>query len=123
MGMFDWVDFEIDCPKCGEKVTGFQTKDTECVLKTVKPSQIRDFYSICDNCQIWIQVYNKSTDSCKCKNCGCVGDQILELKIGKISHGNIEEVIEIKYQESEDIRDIQEEQDTKISNYLKTMED
>ena len=27
MGMFDWINFEMDCPKCGELVTGFQSKD------------------------------------------------------------------------------------------------
>ncbi len=54
MGMFDRIDFEVDCPKCGELVKDFQSKDGPCVLKTLQPHEVDYFYSSCDNCKEWI---------------------------------------------------------------------
>jgi endogenous inhibitor of DNA gyrase (YacG/DUF329 family) len=54
-GTFNDVDFTCDCPICGQKVTGFQTKDyndatgnLEC--KTVDYWLIDNFYSSCSYC-------------------------------------------------------------------------
>ncbi len=55
MGMFDWVDYECDCPVCGDKVTGFQTKETECELEIVSPEKAQFFYSKCEKCGAWLQ--------------------------------------------------------------------
>ena len=59
MGMFDWVDYTCPCPKCGNKVEGFQTKDTDCTLSVVEPTDCRNFYAECSNCGIWINIQSK----------------------------------------------------------------
>ena len=50
MGMVNEVNFTMKCPKCGEEVTGFQTKDGTLLLDTVEPDSVNNFYSSCDNC-------------------------------------------------------------------------
>ena len=55
MGMFDYVDFEMDCPGCGKKVNGFQSKDGECYLGWIKPMDVNNFYDACNNCGAWIE--------------------------------------------------------------------
>lgn len=55
MGMFDWVEFEAPCPKCGERVTGFQTKDRDNVLDCIPPVGLESFYTSCDRCDMWIE--------------------------------------------------------------------
>lgn len=55
MGMFDWVKFEKDCPVCGNKVTGFQSKDGECTLSELEFWQVDRFYSHCEVCDTWIE--------------------------------------------------------------------
>lgn len=58
MGMYDYVDFECECPKCGKQLKGFQTKDLDCSLEQVKPWETERFYSFCNNCKTYIQ-YNR----------------------------------------------------------------
>jgi hypothetical protein len=55
MGMFDWIAFEIDCPKCGKRVKGFQSKDHDCKLQVLLPHMVRRMYSSCDDCDIAIE--------------------------------------------------------------------
>ena len=58
MGMFNWVNYQMNCPECGHLVTGFQTKDESLVslyLENVEINQIGKFYSECDNCGLWIE--------------------------------------------------------------------
>ena len=59
MGMFDWVRFKHECPNCGELLTGFQTKDEYCVLEQVKPHKVKNFYTNCRNCDVWIDFYKE----------------------------------------------------------------
>ena len=54
MGMFDYVNYECICPVCKSKVSGFQTKDGDCVLDTLQPTSVLHFYSSCDKCGCWI---------------------------------------------------------------------
>lgn len=54
MGMYDEVDFECTCPVCKSKVTGFQSKSGGCILDTLKPTQVANFYSSCGKCGCWI---------------------------------------------------------------------
>lgn len=60
MGMFNWVAFEMDCPKCSKPVRGFQTKNTGGNLRVVLPWKVDSFYSTCDYCGTWIQFDNGS---------------------------------------------------------------
>ena len=53
--MFDHIKFETDCPCCGNPVTGFQSKDGPCELKTLNYKDVDNFYAICDYCSTWIE--------------------------------------------------------------------
>ncbi len=67
MGMFDWVNFEMHCPKCGRLVNDFQSKDFNCSLITIDPTMITDMYSMC-SCGHWIELarhFNKQEPSCR----------------------------------------------------------
>ena len=58
MGMFDNIaDYECDCPRCGYKIIGFQTKDADCVLDTITPihEKVEHFYRACSNCSLWVE--------------------------------------------------------------------
>lgn len=55
MGMFNWVDFECTCPVCRGKVDGFQTKDGDLCIATVKPKSVSNFYAPCGKCGCWIE--------------------------------------------------------------------
>lgn len=56
MGMFDNVNFEMNCPKCLCKVKGFQSKDSDCTLDTIDPVAVDTFYSSCPECREWIEL-------------------------------------------------------------------
>ena len=56
MGMFDWISLEIGCPKCGCKVSGFQSKDMESPqCNRVEFKEVDNFYTDCDGCGGWIE--------------------------------------------------------------------
>ena len=59
MGMFDYVHFEMVCPKCAEMVRGFQSKDAGCNLDTIEPDGLQNFYTSCDACGAWIEFYRE----------------------------------------------------------------
>lgn len=55
MGMFDYINTpKIDCPKCGEEIKSFQSKDAQCCLDTLEYYEVDHFYTSCDNCCEWI---------------------------------------------------------------------
>ena len=37
MGTYDHVEIEIECPKCGKIISGFQTKDGPCQFLYLRP--------------------------------------------------------------------------------------
>ena len=47
MGMFDHVNFEMNCPTCGGKMRGFQTKSGPCISEMLDPTEVDNFYSYC----------------------------------------------------------------------------
>ncbi len=59
MGMFDWVDIKIPCPKCGKDVEGFQSKDKDCNLDCLEFWEVDNFYSYCDYCGIMVDYHLK----------------------------------------------------------------
>ena len=63
MGMFDYVNFKMPCPECGEEVTGFQSKDTGCSMDEVEPEATNRFYAPCDNCGAWIDIVRDQTEN------------------------------------------------------------
>lgn len=61
MGMFNWVKFEMACPKCGAKVDGFQTKDGDLTMAEVDALSVCEFYSACPKCDSWIEFHRKKS--------------------------------------------------------------
>ena len=59
MGMFDYVHMIIKCPRCGEKVSGFQSKSGDCCLRTLEFWEVDYFYSDCEKCECYIQFEKK----------------------------------------------------------------
>ncbi len=55
MGMFDYVDYTDNCPNCNNLLRGFQTKDLDNQLRHLKPVQVRQFWTECDKCKIWLE--------------------------------------------------------------------
>jgi len=55
MGMFDYVNYEMDCPTCGEKLDSFQSKDGRCVLETIEYWEVDNFYDYCDTCKVMVE--------------------------------------------------------------------
>jgi hypothetical protein len=56
MGIFDRVNFRMNCPRCGTLVEDFQTKDGDVCLSTVEPEDVLTFYSSCNKCDQWIEL-------------------------------------------------------------------
>ena len=61
MGMYDDVTYEMNCPDCGTKVDGFQSKDGPCSLLTLSIGQVYNFYASCPKCDRWIE-FNRKAD-------------------------------------------------------------
>lgn len=59
MGMFDYINFSCKCPNCGNDVTGFQSKDGNCMCEIIEPITVSNFYSKCDDCDFWIEFHEK----------------------------------------------------------------
>jgi hypothetical protein len=53
MGMFDHVSYQAKCSCCGQEITRWQTKDGPCLLMTLEPSEVRNFYATCPSCYTW----------------------------------------------------------------------
>ena len=49
MGVFDYVDYEAPCPKCGRILTRdcWQSKEGFCIMETIKPEAVDVFYGYC----------------------------------------------------------------------------
>ena len=56
MGLFDRVsDFEATCPRCGAKVSDFQTKDFDPCQREVSFRDVDNFYASCPECGLWLE--------------------------------------------------------------------
>ncbi len=54
MSCFNWVAFEMDCPRCLKPVRGFQTKEHR-DMQVCLPHTVSNFYSDCEGCGTWIE--------------------------------------------------------------------
>ena len=54
MGMFDNIKYEAPCPKCGNILDDWQSKDGPCVLDKLEPWQVQHFYTLCKKCGSWV---------------------------------------------------------------------
>ncbi|EDY82979.1 hypothetical protein VDG1235_2602 [Verrucomicrobiia bacterium DG1235] len=61
MGMYDEISVppETKCVKCGEPITGFQSKDGPCELKVLDYSEVDNFYTDCEACGHWNEYVRK----------------------------------------------------------------
>lgn len=59
MGLFDYVNFKMPCPRCGSEVGDFQSKSAGSDMVTVEPEDVTNFYSACDKCKAWIEFYRE----------------------------------------------------------------
>jgi len=57
MGIYNYVDFEVNCTECGTLIKNFQTKDGESSFNIVKFNEVNNFHSICPNCGSFIEFY------------------------------------------------------------------
>lgn len=62
MGMFDYVNVEMPCPKCGSPLDIFQSKDNACRMWLIPPDTVNVFYTSCDNCKTWIEFSRQAPD-------------------------------------------------------------
>ena len=53
--MFDWIKLELDCPICGHKLSGFQSKDSSKNLDELEFLEVDNFYTSCENCGVWVE--------------------------------------------------------------------
>ena len=60
MGMYDDINFEMNCPKCGKLLSDFQSKDGPCILTMLEPDSVMNFYTSCD-CGEWVE-FRKSQE-------------------------------------------------------------
>lgn len=56
MGVFDNVNFTMDCPECGTNMTGFQTKESQYMLGLVEITDVHNFYNMCYKCNTWVEL-------------------------------------------------------------------
>lgn len=54
MGMYDHVKYDGSCPECGAIIRDWQSKDGPCLLNTLDPWQVKQFYSPCPACKAWV---------------------------------------------------------------------
>lgn len=54
--MFDNVDYEAPCIKCGAILDDWQTKDGPLMLTTVQPDEVDNFYTDCHVCGEWNEI-------------------------------------------------------------------
>lgn len=87
MGMFDYIDYECNCPDCGAVVKGFQSKDGFCVMETLKPSDVKSFYSSCDKCKVWLE-FTVVKKKITCPRC---------LEVSDYDSDNIQVTLERRY--------------------------
>lgn len=67
MGMYDHVrvpDRICKCPKCGDTLSGWQSKDKGCTLSTVEWWDVDNFYTHCD-CGEWVEYFRKKATPVK----------------------------------------------------------
>ena len=55
MGMFDYINFKMPCPECGDVLCGWQSKDAGCDMEQIEPDSVNNFYTPCDNCGAWLE--------------------------------------------------------------------
>jgi hypothetical protein len=63
MGMFDYIVGvpEVLCD-CGHKLENWQSKDHYCQLNKIHYTRVRNFYTYCKNCGLWVEFTTDRND-------------------------------------------------------------
>ena len=99
MGMFNYVDYQMNCPECSHSITDFQTKDESIVslcMETVTLNQISRFHGSCDNCGLWINFFLKRPKE--------VSIDDFEMKTGR--YRSVEEHRKMQEQNKKQLKDL-----------------
>ena len=59
MGMFDYVNHKMVCPKCGKIINSFQSKDGPCLIEDIEVEIVDCFYGTCRHCDARIEFNRK----------------------------------------------------------------
>jgi predicted nucleic-acid-binding Zn-ribbon protein len=51
MGMYDEINVNIPCPKCGNTKLNWQSKERGCTLDLLEPEEVTYFGTYCGNCE------------------------------------------------------------------------
>ena len=56
MGMFDRINYTAPCPACGAELgpERWQSKEHACIMQTLEPWEVDNFYAVCAGCNTWI---------------------------------------------------------------------
>jgi Fe2+ or Zn2+ uptake regulation protein len=57
MGIYNLVNFQIDCPTCNALITQFQTKEGDGVFEIIEFTKVNNFHAICQQCQSLVEFY------------------------------------------------------------------
>lgn len=55
MGMFDSINFKMNCPRCKKDMGDFQSKDGPCLLIELEFFEVDNFYTSCNHCLTWVE--------------------------------------------------------------------
>jgi hypothetical protein len=57
MGIYNLVNFQINCTVCNTLIRQFQTKEGDTMFTTVEFTEVNNFYAICPYCQSWVEFF------------------------------------------------------------------
>jgi C4-type Zn-finger protein len=57
MGIYNIVNFSLNCPVCGSLIKQFQTKEGNGVFDVVAFNEVNNFYAICPSCSSLVEFY------------------------------------------------------------------
>lgn len=52
--MFDYINYECECPCCHSAVTDFQSRSGNCNMSRLTPNSVEEFYGMC-SCGAWLE--------------------------------------------------------------------
>lgn len=55
MGLYDYINFKMNCPRCKKDMGEFQSKDGDCGMETLDWWEVDNFYTSCEHCRTWVE--------------------------------------------------------------------
>lgn len=63
MGLFDYINFKTECPKCKNKLNEFQSKNGPCAMYTLEFWMVDNFYDMCHKCETYVEYTIKKREN------------------------------------------------------------